>query len=81
MCNCREIVLEKMLEKMEKEYGFTKVIEEPEFENCSIYPIVQPYFRIIGKYMQGKAKRNFRVSFYPTFCPFCGEKIEEEAEQ
>ena len=80
MCNCIETIKEQMLKNMTEQKGFTEVIDEPFFVNYAIYPVVKPYFPIKGAYMEGKRKRKFEVSFYPTFCLFCGEKYEEESE-
>jgi hypothetical protein len=78
MCNCDEIVLDQMLEKMKEEYGFTEVLEAPMWKYYSIYPDIKPYFPIVGKYLQGKKSRKFSVSMYLTFCPFCGKLLGSE---
>jgi hypothetical protein len=74
MCDCTEKVKEAMLKKMEQESGFTEVVSEPGFVNISIYPEEVPYFPITGRYMTGKKSRVFKISLYPTYCPFCGLK-------
>ena len=79
MCDCITIIKAEMLKKMTEQKGFTEVIDEPDFVNKSWYPEVKPYFPMKGVYMEGKRKRKFEVSFYPTFCLFCGEKYEEKS--
>ena len=75
MCNCVEKIPELMLEKMKQEHGFTEVIDEPFFVHHSVYPDVKPYFPMKGKYLHGKRQRTFEINVYPSFCPFCGEKL------
>jgi len=77
MCNCIEKIKKLFLEKMKQEAGFTEVTEAPFFVNYSIYPSVKPYFPVVGKYMQGKKSRRYKVNLYPTFCQFCGKKYED----
>jgi hypothetical protein len=76
MCKCNETVLEQLLEKMKGVQGFTEVVEAPFWKNYSLYPDIKPYFPVVGKYLQGNRSRKFEISIYPTYCPFCGQKLE-----
>jgi hypothetical protein len=77
MCDCIEKVKDALNRKMQEERGFTEIVEEVDFVNHSIYPTVKPYFPTKGKYRQGKRVVTFKISVYPTYCPFCGEKIDD----
>ena len=85
MCNCIEKIQDELTEKMIELNPDAEVVENVEFQNVSFcfgggvdMFLLNPVW---GKYKIGKKTRKFEVSMFPTYCPYCGEKLREEEEQ
>lgn len=84
MCNCINEVEKKILEEINKnsegrnEFNVT----DGEFEHLSIYPKVKLFIKYLFKYSYTKKNGerskpiNHSINIFFSFCPFCGEKIE-----
>ena len=88
MCNCIEILEQKALEYAEKELkNGEEIIEEPKFENkrwiISMKRISKELLanKLIGRKRYKNSIRKIEFNFMASFCPFCGEKIENKEDK
>lgn len=78
MCNCISDIESKLTEKMKEQYPDYEVVETVTFQNLSflfqkgVYVLNNP---VLGRVRRGKQIRKFDTSMLPSYCPFCGEKI------
>jgi hypothetical protein len=81
-CDCIENVERLMTEKMLSEKPGSELVDEVRFDNESwliggtALSIGQPY-PMSGKYRRGERVRKFTTKLFPSYCPFCGRKIEQ----
>lgn len=85
MCNCIKDLDEKLLAKMKEEKKANGIVNEGSLQNMGLsfanpgggwrtYQVFK--YEMTNKKKNGTlgATRNYEISMYHTFCPFCGEK-------
>jgi len=85
MCICMERLEQKALEYAEKELkNGEEIIQDPLFEDkswiISEKGLSKPLLgnKLIGRKRYKNSIRKIELKFMPSFCPFCGEKIENK---
>jgi hypothetical protein len=80
-CDCIKNVERLITEKMLSENPGSELVNEVRFDNESWLigdsglSMGLPY-PMSGKYRKGQRVRKFTTKMYPSYCPFCGKKIE-----
>ena len=79
MCNCIKNIEKKLTEKMKEQYPDFEVIEDVSFQNVSYLldsGIIVLNNPVLGRVKKGKQILKFKTSMMPSYCPFCGEKLQ-----
>jgi hypothetical protein len=81
MCNCIIDIEKKLTQEMCELNPGCKIVETVSFENKTFLfgKHVTMFLGnpVIGKYRIGSKIKKFTLQIKPEYCPFCGEKIEE----
>ena len=83
-CKCISRIENLLTEEMKKKYPDGEVVDNVEFQNKTLLFIGNKTELILsnpvlGRMRIGKAIRKYEVSMVPSFCPYCGTKLREEA--
>ena len=85
MCDCIERIEKQLTEKMIEKYPNYEMSVEVEIQNKAIMlPNGKPsyyavYAETIGKMKRGKQTLKYSPNMSFTYCPFCGEKYENDS--
>lgn len=85
-CECMKRIEKMLTQKMKEKYPNGDVVEEVAFVNKTLTFDNEGHTSVIlgnpvlGKVRIGKVIRKFDTQIFPTYCPFCGKKIEEGGE-
>lgn len=80
MCKCIENIEQRALDMLLKQLPEARITEQIEIQNKSLMcgsGKWQLYSEVAGRYEDGVRRKKFEVKFLYTFCPFCGERIEQ----
>jgi len=82
MCKCIEDIEKLLTEKMIEQNPDAEILENVEFQNKFwmissglSYILSNP---VLGKYKAGKSVKKFTMQAFPSYCPYCGEKLKKE---
>ena len=81
-CKCIQNIEKLLNEKMVAKYPGCEVVDQVAFINETLtiddedHTVLLLGNPAIGRVRVGKAIRKFDPVIYPTYCPFCGKKIE-----
>ncbi len=91
MCNCISDIEVMVLDKMKEDKKAFGVVNKASFKNIGysfganggekLYNEVE--YEMTNKKKDGSigATKNYRISIYHTYCPFCGEKLIKDEEE
>jgi hypothetical protein len=83
MCDCIDTLNEKVLAKMKEDKKGIGIVNEGSLQNMGLsfsgggWRTYNPFkYEMTNKKKDGSlgATRNYEVSIYHSYCPFCGEK-------
>lgn len=81
MCNCITEIEEKLTNIMVEQNSGCEVESPVSFKNVSwifgeksLMVLNNP---ILGKYRMGNKVKKWETEMIPTYCPFCGKKLDE----
>jgi hypothetical protein len=82
MCNCIKELENLLTQKMQEQYPEAdgwEVVEKVNFQNVSLLNNGWIFYNeTIGRVKKNGKITKFKLSVKPEYCPYCGEKLEQE---